>query len=65
MPSEADTCRKYVLPKLYSAGWDDDQIFEQRTFTDGRILVTDTNVRLDPRNGLTIFYAIGPILLLL
>jgi hypothetical protein len=23
--TEADTCRKYVLPKLYDAGWTDDQ----------------------------------------
>lgn len=37
--TEADTCRKYVLPKLYRVGWNDDQIFEQRTFTDGRIVV--------------------------
>src|SRR5260221_10938427 len=33
MPSEADTCRQYVVPKLYAAGWTDDQIAEQRTFT--------------------------------
>jgi len=26
--TEADTCRKYVLPKLYAAGWSDDQINE-------------------------------------
>lgn len=39
MASEADTCRKYVVPMLYAAGWDDDQICEQRTFTDGRIVV--------------------------
>src|SRR6478752_3671274 len=39
MPTEADTCRTYVLPKLYQAGWRDDQIGEQRTFTAGRILV--------------------------
>lgn len=39
MLSEADTCRKYVLPKLYAAGWNDDQISEQKTFTDGRIVV--------------------------
>jgi type I restriction enzyme R subunit len=38
--TEADTCRKYVLPKLYAAGWDDDRISEQKTFTDGRIVVT-------------------------
>jgi len=38
--TEADTCRKYVIPKLYSSGWSDDQISEQKTFTDGRIIVT-------------------------
>jgi len=37
--NEADVCRKYVLPKLYEAGWTDDQISEQKTFTDGRIIV--------------------------
>jgi type I restriction enzyme, R subunit len=37
--TEADTCRKYVLPKLYAAGWDDERISEQRTFTDGRIVI--------------------------
>ncbi len=37
--SEADTCRKEVTPKLYDAGWNDDQILEQRTFTDGQIIV--------------------------
>ena len=39
MSTEADTCRKYVLPKLYTAGWIDDQIAEQRYFTEGRIIV--------------------------
>jgi len=39
--SEADTCRKYVVPKLQSAGWDDDQILEQKSFTDGRIIVVE------------------------
>jgi type I restriction enzyme R subunit len=37
--SEADTCRKEVLPKLHVAGWTDDLILEQRTFTDGKIVV--------------------------
>jgi len=37
--SEADTCRRFVLPKLYEAGWDDDRISEQRTFTEGRVVV--------------------------
>jgi type I restriction enzyme R subunit len=44
MATEADTCRKYILPKLYTAGWNDDQINEQRTFTDGRIMVAGTKV---------------------
>ena len=47
--SEADTCRKYVLPKLYDAGWNDDQINEQRTFTDGRIMVAGTKVWRKPQ----------------
>jgi type I restriction enzyme R subunit len=39
MPTEADTCRTYVIPKLHQADWNDDQIREQVSFTDGRILV--------------------------
>jgi type I restriction enzyme R subunit len=41
MPSEADTCRKFIVPKLQEAGWDSDphSIAEQRYFTDGRIVV--------------------------
>ncbi len=27
--SEADTCRKLVTPKIYAAGWTDEQISEQ------------------------------------
>jgi len=37
--NEADTCRTYVLPKLYSASWEDAQISEQKSFTDGRIVL--------------------------
>jgi type I restriction enzyme R subunit len=39
--NEADTCRKYVVPLLQAAGWDNDphSIAEQRAFTDGRIVV--------------------------
>jgi type I restriction enzyme R subunit len=38
--TEADTCRKFVVPKLVAAGWDTDpcSIAEQRTITDGRIV---------------------------
>ncbi|NJK45956.1 MAG: DEAD/DEAH box helicase family protein [Pleurocapsa sp. SU_196_0] len=39
MATEADTCRKYVVPKLYEAGWTDEQISEQVTYTQGRIRV--------------------------
>lgn len=38
MSNEADTCRKFVLPKLYAAGWTDDHISEQKYFTDGRVI---------------------------
>ena len=38
--SEADTCRKFVLPKLKDeSSWTDEQIIEQRPFTDGKIIV--------------------------
>jgi len=40
MNTEADTCRKFVVPRLQSAGWDEDphSIAEQRTITDGRVI---------------------------
>lgn len=40
MLTEADTCRKYVVPLLQRAGWDDapHMINEQRSFTDGRVV---------------------------
>lgn len=39
--NEADTCRTYVVPRLQAAGWDSapHSITEQRSFTDGRIVV--------------------------
>jgi type I restriction enzyme R subunit len=46
--NEADTCRRYVLPKLYTAGWSDDRISEQRFFTDGRIVPTGRRHRRRP-----------------
>jgi len=46
--SEADTCRRYVVPALHSAGWDDERIAEQRTFTDGRIMVAGSKVHRRP-----------------
>ena len=41
MTTEADTCRKFIAPKLQAGGWDDEphSIAEQRTFTDGRIIL--------------------------
>jgi type I restriction enzyme R subunit len=41
MIAEADTCRKYVLPKLIEADWDNDphSFTEQKMFTDGRIVM--------------------------
>jgi type I site-specific restriction endonuclease len=56
MTSEADTCRTYVLPALYAAGWTDDQIREQVSFTPGRIIA-----RKAP-GGLTSPYVLGGFL---
>jgi type I restriction enzyme R subunit len=40
MNTEADTCRKYVVPKLVASGWDSEphSIAEQRSITDGRVI---------------------------
>lgn len=40
--NEADTCTKYVVPKLVAAGWDatPHSFTEQRVFTDGRVYVS-------------------------
>lgn len=40
MPTESDTCRKFIVPKLQRAGWENDPhaIGEQRPITDGRIV---------------------------
>ncbi len=50
MPNEADTCRRYIVPRLQAAGWDADpyRINEQVTFTDGRIVVTGQRGRRRP-----------------
>ena len=45
MITEADICRKYVLPKLRDAGWTDNQINEQKTFTDGKVMVFGNKIR--------------------
>ena len=47
MITEADTCRKYVLPKLIQAGWDNDphSFTEQKTFTDGRIVIVGQKIK--------------------
>ena len=52
MPTEVDTCRKYVVPLLQKAGWDDEphSIAEQRTITDGRIVPVGKGfIRKPPR----------------
>jgi type I restriction enzyme R subunit len=49
--NEADTCRKYVVPKLQAAGWESEphSITEQRTFTHGRIIVVGNKARRQPQ----------------
>jgi type I restriction enzyme, R subunit len=50
MPNEADTCRRFVVPRLQAAGWENEphRINEQVTFTDGRIVVTGRRGRRRP-----------------
>jgi type I restriction enzyme R subunit len=45
--TEADTCREFVTPRLVDAGWGaaPHAIGEQRTFTNGRIIVAGGKVR--------------------
>jgi type I restriction enzyme R subunit len=45
--TEADTCREFVTPRLVEAGWSvsPHAIGEQRTFTNGRIIVAGGRVR--------------------
>src|SRR5216684_7323560 len=51
MLTEADTCRKHVVPKLQDAGWDNEphSIAEQRTITDGRVVPGKGFVRKPPK----------------
>jgi len=49
--NEADTCRTYVLPKLYSADWEDTQIGEQKSFTDGRIVLVGNRAIRRPQEA--------------
>jgi type I restriction enzyme R subunit len=48
--NEADTCRKYVVPRLVAAGWEVEPhaIDEQYIFTDGRIVVAGRTERRRP-----------------
>ncbi|MGO8675322.1 MAG: EcoAI/FtnUII family type I restriction enzme subunit R [Limisphaerales bacterium] len=48
--TEADTCRKFVVPLLQKAGWDNDphSIAEQRYFTAGRIVSHGPTARRRP-----------------
>lgn len=45
--TEADTCREFVTPRLVEAGWGiaPHAIGEQRTFTNGRIIVAGGKIR--------------------
>jgi type I restriction enzyme, R subunit len=56
MSNGADTCRKYVVPRLEQSGWDEGphSINEQVTFTDGRIVVTGDRIRRKKQRCLSI-----------
>lgn len=44
MPTEAYSCRTYVLPRLCRAGWTNNQIHDQVSFAPGQIIVADATV---------------------
>ncbi len=51
--NEADTCRTYIVPKLKSAGWEDETITEQLVLTPGRIVpIGDRHTR---KEGLRLY----------
>ncbi|MCX6875233.1 MAG: hypothetical protein NTW21_15715 [Verrucomicrobia bacterium] len=57
--TEADTCRKHVVPALQGAGWDNVPHFiaEQRTITDGRIVPVGRGlVRKPPKRADFLFF---------
>jgi type I restriction enzyme R subunit len=60
MPTEADTCRTYITPALQAAGWESGlhSVGEQRSFTDGRIVVHGNRVSRRPakRADYLLFY---------
>ncbi len=49
--SGINTCRKFVVPKLQDAGWDNEphSIAEQRTITDGRVVPGKGFIRKPPK----------------
>jgi type I restriction enzyme R subunit len=61
--TEADTCRKYVVPALQQSGWDAEPHFigEQRTITDGRVVPVGTGfIRKPPKRAdYLLFYERG------
>ena len=64
MPNEADTCRRYVVPRLQAAGWENDpyHMNEQVTFTDGRIVVAGQRGRRNPGKRADDITRVYPIL---
>jgi hypothetical protein len=51
--NEAETCRKWVTPRLQAAGWDNDphSIAEQRSITDGRVIPVGKGIIRKPPKG--------------
>ena len=47
MNTEVDTCRKFVVPRLQTAGRESapHAINEQRTFTDGRVIFVGSKAK--------------------
>ena len=55
MPTEADTCRTYIVPKLHASTWENEYIAEQMVLTCGRILpIGDRQAKVNALWGLQV-----------
>ena len=55
--SEADTCRKDVLPKIYASDWIDEQILSRGLSRMGKLLFSEEKQKEKKQNALTIYFA--------
>jgi hypothetical protein len=60
MPTETDTSRTLVLPKLYASGWTDNQIREEETFVACRSIIATRRADRVNKERAEFFAKFGP-----